>query len=321
MYWEKEIIWKAKVLPMLLYPAKTFPLTESVVLKMKKILTTVLFKKKENLSYEILTLPREVGGLGFLDLITFLDLKFLQPIFNFSKNISGTSINEDFNKRIGHQIDTSISKILETKIDLTKPIAAIPLEHWRVGIRKIKYYNITKEQLLSYTHHEIYEKIMEKRLQDNHILNDIRWENIFIKSATEQNRLLNWRIAHGILPLRDHSWVQLLAKSNKCPQCLLHVETSIHVFLECPKIVQLIRELSKIIHRTSGKNFQPTKKNIIFMSEDFGEENEKIYFIISKMKVLIWKARNEKIFEDKAINVQELITILRKSVTRKKFYN
>jgi hypothetical protein len=123
------------------------------------------------------------------------------------------------------------------------------------------------------------------------------WRNVCNRIVSPDARELNFRIAHGVLPVKDylHKVInKYLYPSNACPFCR-RPETLEHRFYECWLVRPLWQKADSIITASSGAAFTTPPTSAVFPADTqlTDRRDSDLFAIISgELREAIWIQRN-----------------------------
>lgn len=126
------------------------------------------------------------------------------------------------------------------------------------------------------------------------------WRNIKNSSKNLKRADLNYKIAHGRLPLAEFLERKNITGDNKCRLCRKDPETHLHLFYECQTIQEtkmaLIVEIKRIDHKFGGLTFE-------FLTWHKPKVAQKINELLSVFKQCIWLTRSA-VYYDKITDIK-----------------
>ena len=127
------------------------------------------------------------------------------------------------------------------------------------------------------------------------------WQNLTECSIKNKIRDFQWKCIHNTL--NTNRRLKLMHKSNGlCPFCEIEDETQFHLFKTCNFNKSILRIFENKLRELNLPNI--SEQNILFGFEETLSRTENLIFsnLIIHFKWIIWKNRNNKIFNNKTEN-------------------
>jgi hypothetical protein len=130
------------------------------------------------------------------------------------------------------------------------------------------------------------------------------WKKIWSLKTIPRHQTLLWRILNEALPVRSELIKRGIHCSMICPRCYAKIETSNHVLWDCPIATKVWfgSQLNINTQAIPTINFQDWLSHMIITAE------EDITVYIASIIYGLWFARNKKVFEDKDITEDVIIS-------------
>lgn len=130
------------------------------------------------------------------------------------------------------------------------------------------------------------------------------WPHLFSSSISLEARETWWKVVHGVLPVRDRLVHLKIINNPKCIFCNNNRETLDHLFVECNHI-SLLRDFLLSVTVRGGLTLDT--RWIKFLEVPFDEFNSYWAILLSEYIHLIWRKRNEVIFNKKLVTPSSLL--------------
>jgi hypothetical protein len=141
------------------------------------------------------------------------------------------------------------------------------------------------------------------------------WRNVCNRIVSPDARELNFRIAHGVLPVK--SYLNRISSStypsNACPFCQ-RPETLEHRFYECGLVRPLWQKVDFIITASSGTTFSTPPACAVFpVSTGLNDRRDNDLFAVlsGELREAIWMQRNRAYKERKNVSQQDIERLFR----------
>ena len=134
------------------------------------------------------------------------------------------------------------------------------------------------------------------------------WKNIYLPCIDPRVRNTIYKLCHDIMYVNYYLYNKNISKDKKCPLCG-RIETTTHLFLECP----LFRPLNKIVlfllRRISNK-INYSERIFRFFDLPSLENPDKFLALIllSESRHIIWTSRNLVKHEKENVNVHQIVS-------------
>ncbi|XP_077970642.1 uncharacterized protein LOC144425141 [Styela clava] len=296
---QKRIIVNSKMLPIFLYKSTLRHMTKTVKSEIKKQIMKFCFEGKENIDYELLVRQKNNGGYNIIDIPTFVDIMYIATVLKYCRNPEDHQCHP-INKTINFQLGYQLKKFADIKLTLNRPHTWNPEQHWAIVVQIIKENSMTKQEIQTCSNKEIYQRIVKNRnkWKTTYFANH-NWNNIHSNILDENDRTLNWKIAHKILPSNNKPRIYFTSKSKRCTFCKSEIETEMHLFTKCKITCKISSEALNIWAREySQGRIKPTEAVMIHLKfHDNIETNipakTTLIYLTTAIKRSIWTERNK----------------------------
>jgi exonuclease III len=136
------------------------------------------------------------------------------------------------------------------------------------------------------------------------------WNAVTNRFVSPRARELNWKIAHGVLPVNDYLYSLQIIRHNRCPFCDLP-ETLAHRFFACREVRLLWLWVDRLISEIAGKPFAADLNYVLFQrTMDLGTEDRTTLLVLSgEAKLAIWTQRNRVKYDKKRLFSRDILRL------------
>jgi len=141
---------------------------------------------------------------------------------------------------------------------------------------------------------------------------DTVWSDINWKWVDPSHRDLAWRAAHNVLPVQARLFHFNITNDQYCSFCHLP-EDVLHVFCKCPRIRNLWLFVEAMLTKMADRPVKLSNVGILFckVKADYTGFKDIMLIMVNCAKVLIWNARCELRFENRAKNGQAFVSLFK----------
>ena len=273
------------------YKAQTYPLPINWAKSINRILLKYLWGNKSNpIKFETLTLSKESGGLGLVDIYTKAKCVFsYRLMIQFLQDLNQTSILAYYNAMTINPI-FKIRTMPQNVSYVNAPYFPQGIDYIRKSIHLRNFPNIKSK--------DIYESISEKcppTIQQKYPFNNWKniWQNLTSQIISVRNREILFKYLHGILPNKVRLKQIGLSASNLCNQCQVP-ETNKHMVYQCEDITEVKDFLIRLLRHLGFLEVEMEKLIIMDLPKLDKKLKCSTIFILSIYVVTIWYGRTNK---------------------------
>lgn len=134
------------------------------------------------------------------------------------------------------------------------------------------------------------------------------WHAVTNRSVSPKARELNWKIAHGVLPVNNYLQTLQIIRHNRCPFCD-QPETLTHRFLACKEVRLLWRWVEQIMSDIACKAVKIDTNFVLFQQTmDLNLLDTTTLLVLSgEAKLAIWTQRNRVKYDKKRLLSQDIL--------------
>jgi len=155
------------------------------------------------------------------------------------------------------------------------------------------------------------------KIMDKHPLINFKqtWHLGTNRLVSPRARELNWKIAHGVLPVNDYLYSLQIIRHNRCPFCNLP-ETLTHRFVTCKEVSLLWHWVENIMSDIAGKVVKLNRNFILFQQTmDLTALDVTTLLVLSgEAKLAIWTQRNRVKYDKKKLFSLDILRFVVHSV-------
>lgn len=148
-----------------------------------------------------------------------------------------------------------------------------------------------------YTPKEGYIQLIKQRKPE--VLNRW-WQNIWKLTASRRSKLFTWCVLRNRITTGEHLMCRAQYGPTRCVLCKADSETTEHLFLRCNSVQLVWNNIKPFTHFTG--EWSGTHLIISWIEWDKRHKGSKAANLPIVVNWSIWKARNQMIFEEKAIH-------------------
>ena len=248
--------------------------------EMKKLIDRIIsfltsLKKKK--TFNTITLPKELGGLGLINPMTRIPSIKIKALENVGLDYVE---NDMLQYEIGHRMADIYGYMP------VGPKREIHVSRYETVINTFKQ-NIDKLQNIT----ELKVKDIENKIFDPGKIEVCK--NVWLGKISKHHAI-NYRIATDIMPILP----------GICVLCKSNADSIEHILLECDSVSPIREKIKEWLTLLRGKEVK-IDNSLMITSESVKDELE--HFILSEMKIATWHMRNKVKFENKNFNHLEII--------------
>mgnify|MGYP001556186939 CR=1 FL=1 len=135
------------------------------------------------------------------------------------------------------------------------------------------------------------------------------WTNIWYMPINPRCRDIYWRIAHRVLPVRSFMR-RFITMQDICPLCCKDSEFIEHLFVFCVLVKPIWQLVNEWLSLVAGRNIVCDSMAILFLKFPVAVKQKDISeltaILCSELVSVIWKVRNETVFEKKIHSTNEI---------------
>ena len=259
------------------------------------------------------------GGLGIVHIGSKLNSLLCTHIKRLL-TVSGPKWQEFAIYWIGHQL----RRHNQTFASNLRPHAEVPSPFYEKALWAFRQVSSLDPQLSikDYTAKNTYAVLRKAQVKrpvilDKHPLVDFRqtWNAVTNRLVTPKAREINWKIAHGVLPVNDYLHRLHIIRHNRCPFCD-QPETLVHLFFACREVRFLWRQMERIMMNISGKT--PTiGAGYVLFQQDMGinpMDATTLLVLSGELKLAIWTQRNRVKYDKVQLDGTDILRLYIHSV-------
>ena len=301
----KAIVSKSKLLPKLTYMCSVHVMPTAFKNSINKAMLGFLvpFSSKNLLGEEIdgqisrFAAPKHLGGYGVDHISIHADLMLLKPVKKYLKCIAENIALPKELFFVEYHIGIHLSRLFGFKVNNCTPHTDQPCEVYSHVLQMIRWFKITKDELVLGSVNAIYKRIIVTLNERNGRLKYYRLHSNVLPSYLKS---FNFKLYNNLLPVNIMFREYALDNDSCCLFCNVGPESIFHMFGSCEKLRILWRIASETVVAVTNLHFNfadvRSSLRLELVCVDLGEnssfEKMMIYFN-SIINYSIWKERND----------------------------
>ena len=289
----KSLLAKTKLLPQLVYVARTYLLdiaTQRVV--EAEFLNFLTNNPSVNLSMKNLQRPIINGGIKYPNPTIYCKLFFISNLFNYIKI---REKNLPFNSET-YIIEYEFGLVLSRMYDLQKlnnlPHSDHLTPYYEQMIQILTENKISLKELQNGKIKDIYRRLI---LSDYHSsqADRLRWKLVSQNIFPNYLKTFNYRTVWNLLPFTP--------SIDKCALCLQGKDSAVHLFAKCSITKQVWKNIEDVINSIIQNPFalDPFTAINLYLPKTFKNHTEQISFLLTVTNYCVWQTRNKQLNTEK----------------------
>ncbi|XP_063819286.1 uncharacterized protein LOC135057325 [Pseudophryne corroboree] len=233
----KSLVLRNEILPVLQYTAQAWPPLATVCRAITRAVFHFIWgSKMDRVKRSVMYKEPLKGGKGIPDIPTMLRAFFVC-------NCIRRTMYENLNDSAGNSMSRFFLLPLWRNLGWDKWDSSIPY-NWNTPWFYLDVSKFVREHQLEGVKPDLWKsKTIYKLIRAKDDLEPIPglpsatakqvWENVASKRLTNRHKDLSWMAIQGGLPLRSFMHSRNLCRYRHCPRCIIHEETSMHLFWDC----------------------------------------------------------------------------------------
>ncbi|CAK8684698.1 unnamed protein product [Clavelina lepadiformis] len=306
----KEVLIKARLLPVSNYAAQTYPAPTEKIKKINERIVRYAVGKYEHADINTLQLPKLDGGLNFPNFEIYADIIYIRSILKYCQ---ARVQNEPLNVHttyIEYQIGHAIADVLEVVRLNNIPHTETRSPYYETIMQIINKYNLKRNDLIERKIKKTYERIIQtKKLKAISDLGKI-WERTHLKILPSYLRTFNYKCAWNLLPFCNETGNYTPASKNSCPFCKVGPDAAYHVFFKCPQTnkqwKQTIKDAEELLQINLQNENVESLCQLMYNNDRHPNKDQLLTTLITATKHQIWKTRLKCVIDNQAFSLNKL---------------
>ena len=328
----KANISKNKLLPMMAYLGSVHVMPDFCKRKLDKMLLKFLvpFASRglgdDEISDKLtrFAAPKYLGGYATDHLTVHLDLLLLKPLMQYVKSKEDNALLPKELYFVEYYIGMRLCMFYGLPINNCTPHADMPNAVYGHAFNLLRFFKITKEEMVKGSVNNIYKRIMVNK---NNALGVYRFKfyRIMSKFLPSYLQSFNYKLHFDYLPVNTVFRDYALDNDTCCYFCHIGPESIYHVFSTCEKLRPLWQLINEVHYIATDDSFDYARARQAFqidmVSVDFGRSaafERTIIYVNSVINWNIWKLRNDIKFNFDKFGLQSLVNRIIRSVGGRK---
>ncbi|XP_041429344.1 uncharacterized protein LOC121397172 [Xenopus laevis] len=307
----KTLVLRNEILPVLQYMAQAWPPLATVCRAITRAVFHFIWgSKMDRVKRSVMYKEPRKGGKGVLDIPTLLRSFFVcncirQTITCKDKDSAGSSMSRFFLLPLWRVLgwdkwDSSYPFNWNTPwfyLDVTKFVR----EHHLEGVKPDLWKPKTIHKLIrARDEMESIPGLPEDTAK-------VVWGNVSSDRLTNKHKDIAWMAIQGGLPLRTFMHARNLCRYRHCPRCIIHEETSMHVFWDCRFTQVLLDALEHELRDCVPRNFLTHHAMLYGLFQGTHTEGaiQEAWRLMNSIKDVLWFSRNRLILRRERTGIQD----------------
>ena len=322
----KAIVSKSKLLSKLTYLCSVHVMPIAFKNSINKALLGFLvpFSSKnlhdEEISGQItrFAAPKHLGGYGIDHISIHADLMLLKPVMKYLKCIAENVVLPKELFFVEYHIGIQLCRLFGFKVNNCTPHTSQPCEVYSHVLQTIRWFRITKDELVLGSVNAIYKRIIVTLNERNGKLKYYRLLSNVLPSYLQS---FNFKLYNNLLPVNTMFREYALDNDSCCLFCNVGPESIFHMFGSCEKLRILWKIASETVIAVTNIdfNFADLRSNLrldlvcVNLGGNYAFEKMLIYFN-TIINYSIWRERNDIKFNFVKFGLGSILKRIHKSM-------